>query len=146
MDLQPWNTPFTSTRAPSVYLIAESKGDSTVSLVVAPKGADQYPKYVVQFTAVYAFGVAEEAGAESLAACLVGQAGDWQGCTYIWRDSPHAREYQRFVPDMPFRSGRGPVKHYVVLGGDNVVAVIAAEPPVVHYIDAPQVLHLKYEV
>ena len=54
MDLKAWDVPFSSARYPSILLISESHGDSTVLVVLAPDGTDRYPKYLVRFSAVYA--------------------------------------------------------------------------------------------
>ncbi len=60
MSLASWPTPFSESNLPSVGLIVDSHGDRTATVVVAPQGIDQYPKYLVQFEAVFSCSVEEE--------------------------------------------------------------------------------------
>jgi hypothetical protein len=129
-----------------VFLIAEPRGDSTVTVVVAPDGLDNYPKYLVEFTAVYAYSCEEEAGGLRYAGALTNRSSDEIGCAYVWRDSPQAQEYAKFVPDMPFHGGRGPVVHYVLLGGDYDLGVVAAEAPTIQVAEGPRQLVVTHEV
>ncbi len=146
MQFDLFETPFARDRWPSVFLIPERLGDGTVTVVVAPDGLDKYPKYLVDFSAVWAFSCEEEAGGLSYAGGLIGRDPDVVGCSYIWRDSPQAAEYDTFVPHMAIHGGRGPVVHYVFFGGDYDVGVVAAEPPVIHVVDGPQSLAVTHEV
>jgi hypothetical protein len=146
MDLQRWETPFATAKWPSVFLIPETEGDSTVTAVVAPSGIDKYPKYLVRFSAVCAFSCEEEAGGVRYAGALVGRDIEECGCSYIWRDSPQAAGYALFVSAGPFHGGRGPVVHYVLFGGDYDVGIIAAEPPVISVVEHSQPLRVTYEI
>src|ERR1035441_10291173 len=140
-EIENWDTPFSCAKYPSVWVIAESHGDSTLSVVVCPGGLDAHPKFVVRFTSVYAFSVEEEA--RSGIGSFIGPDGLIQkvGCAYIWLTSPYIKD---FVPEMPFRGGRGPLKHYVILGGDNNVGVVSAEPPTIDRVDAPSKVTVTY--
>jgi hypothetical protein len=146
MDLQIWDTPFAREKCASIWLIPETHGDSTATVVVAPGGVDAYPKYLVRFSAVYGYLCEEEAGG-------LGFQGGWTpgspvrvGCAFVWRDSPQAAGYAPFIPDMPFHGGTGPVVHYVLLGGDNNVGVISAEAPGIERVDHPRQLTVTHEV
>ena len=145
-DLQIWDTPFARERWPSIWLIPETHGESTATVVVAPGGVNAYPKYLVRFSAVYAFESEEEAGGLTFQDGSIQRSTEDLGCAYVWRDSPQAKGYAPFVPDMPFHGGRGPVVHYVLLGGDNNVGVISAEPPTIERVDNPRHLTLTHEV
>jgi hypothetical protein len=110
-------------------------------LVVAPRGLDAYPKYLVRFAAVYAVTCEEEAEAVT----DLGQApeGDY---AYIWADSPYSSSYQTLLPDFAFRGGNGKVKHYVVLGGDNLVSVVSASEPIIERVDGPTTISVAHAV
>ena len=146
MDLQVWDTPFGDALLPSVALILDTHGDSTVTAVVAPGGIDEYPKYLVRFSAVYAFNCEEEAGGTAYDGAFVGRQQHHVGCSYIWRDSPLAAGYAPSVPDMAFRGGQTPVVHYVLLGGDNAVGIVTAELPTIEKIEGARQLCLTYDV
>ena len=146
MDLKIWETPFARDKWPSVWLIPETHGDSTAMVVVAPKGVDAYPKYLVRFSAVYAFTSDEEAGSLGFADGAAHGSAIEAGCAYIWRDSPRAASYGQFVPDLPFRGGAGPVVHYLFFGGDNNVGVVSAEQPEIQRVDNPRSLVVAHEV
>lgn len=145
MLFEVWEVPFARRKWPSVFLVLEARGQSTVTVVVAPDG-DRYPKYLVDFRAVYAYSCEEEAGGMRYAGALTNQNPDEIGCAYVWRDSPQAQEYSRFVPDMPFHGGRGPVVHYVFLGGDYELGVVTAEVPTIQVVEAPTQLVVTHEV
>ena len=55
-----WDVPFAEARDPSVSIITEHGGD-VVTLIVAPTGIDQYPKYRVRFDKVISLLYYEEA-------------------------------------------------------------------------------------
>jgi len=113
---------------------------------VAPKGVEEYPKYVIEFSSVYAFSCEEEAGSISYAGALKEQRSEELGCSYIWQDSPQAITYGTFVPDMAFHGGNGPVRHYVILGGDYNVGIVAADFPTIRVIENGETITLKYKV
>ena len=137
---QLWDVPFRKDVSPSVSLISEPDGDSTAMLVVAPRGLDAYPKYLVRFSAVYALTLEEEAEAVT----ELGQApqGDY---AYVWADSPHAASYQTLLPDFAFRGG-AKVSHYVVLGGDNIASIVSASEPIVERVDGPMTISIAHAV
>jgi hypothetical protein len=59
-DLTSWDMPFAGAPCPSVSLITEQGGDAA-TIIVAPHGIDQYPKYLVRFDKVLAVLCYEEA-------------------------------------------------------------------------------------
>ena len=84
-----WDTPFAETRFPSVGLIITTKpnGEDILKAVVAPKGLDIYPKYLVTFGAVIAFSCFEEAHAPERDFALV-PAEEEKLCAYEYLNSP----------------------------------------------------------
>jgi len=137
---QLWDVPFRKDVSPSVSLISEPDGDSTAMLVVAPRGLDAYPKYLVRFSTVYALTLEEEA--EALTELGQAPQGDY---AYVWADSPHAASYQALLPDFAFRGGTK-VSHYVVLGGDNIASIVSASEPIVERVDGPMTISIAHAV
>lgn len=138
---QLWDVPFRKDVSPSVSLISEPDGDSTAMLVVAPRGLDAYPKYLVRFSAVYALTLEEEA--ESVTELGQSSEGDY---AYVWADSPHAASYQALLPDFAFRGGGTQIRHYVVLGGDNIASIVSASEPIIEQVDGPMTISTTHAV
>jgi len=138
---QLWDVPFREDSYPSVSLISEPDGDSTAILVVAPRGLDAYPKYIVRFSSVYSVTCEEEAHSAS----DFGESP--QGVhAYIWSDSPISSSYQTLSPDFAFRGGGAHIRHYVILGGDNFAGVVTASEPTIERIDGPTTINVSYAV
>jgi hypothetical protein len=142
MSLTVWETPFASSRYPSVGLIVDSHGDRTATVVVAPQGIDQYPKYLVRFEAVLSCTVEEEAHGTAFLAAVSPDEPPSQLCTALWADSP-ALAYEPYLDILGLS---GPIRHYLVFGSDNNVGVVAAKPPIVSVIEGPVKLQVEYEV
>jgi hypothetical protein len=138
---QLWDVPFRKDVYPSVTLILEPDGDSTAALVVAPRGIDKYPKYIVHFSSVYAVTCEEEAQAVT----ELGAPGEGE-YAYIWAGSPYTQSYATLFPDFAFRGGNSPVKHYVVLGGDNFASVVSASEPTIEQVDGPRTISVAHAV
>lgn len=128
-------------RYPSVTVLLEPEGESTAALIVAPGGLDRYPKFLVRFSAVYAVTCEEEAQAVT----ELGEPAEGE-YAYIWSASPYPRSYSSLFPDFALRGGASPVKHYVVLGGDNFVSVVSAAPPSIEQIDGPRTITVMHPV
>ena len=138
LEASEWEAPFTSARDPSVGLIAEEAGEGTAALVVAPGGLDAYPKYIVRFKHVFAVTCGEETGfLLSLGQELLPR----EVAAYIWSDSPHAAAYQQTAYGVGLK-----VRHYVVLGGDNIASVIAGSPPSIETVLAESEITVRYAV
>jgi hypothetical protein len=138
---QLWDVPFRKDVYPSVTLISEPDGDSTAALVVAPRGLDGYPKYIVRFSSVYAFTCEEEAQAVT----DLGEPNQGE-YAYVWADSPYSKSYSSLFPDFAFRGGEAQVKHYVVLGGDNFASVVSAADPIVERVNGPTTITVAHAV
>jgi hypothetical protein len=142
MSLAAWPTPFSESEWPSVVLIVDSHGDRTATVVVAPEGIDRYPKYLVRFEAVLSCSVEEEAHGTAFDSAWSPGEPLRKGCTALWADSP-ALAYESYIP---FLGLSGPVRHYLVFGGDNNVGVVSAKVPTISAIEGPLKLHVEYEV
>jgi hypothetical protein len=142
MSLAPWETPFAASRNPSVGLIVDSHGDRTATVVVAPQGIDQYPKYLVRFDQVFSCTVEEEAHGTAFSTVRSPEEPPWQRCTALWVNSP-ALAYESYLA---FLGYAGPVRHYLAFGGDNDVGVVAAKAPTISMIEGPLKLTVEYEV
>ena len=138
---QRWDVPFRKDAYPSVTLISEPDGDSTVALVVAPYGLDGYPKYIIRFSAVYAITCEEEA--QSVTDLGEPQQGDY---AYVWTDSPYTKSYTTLLPDFAFRGGESQIKHYVVLGGDHFASVVSAAEPMIEQVDGPATIAVAHAI
>jgi hypothetical protein len=138
---QLWDVPFHKDAYPSVTLISEPDGESTAALVVAPRGLDAYPKYIVRFSSVYALTCEEEAQAVT----DLGEPREGE-YAYIWADSPYSKSYSSLFPDFAFRGGDAHIKHYVVLGGDNFASVVSASEPTVERVDGPMTITVAHAV
>jgi hypothetical protein len=139
-DLVRWEVPFAEGRDPSVSLITEKGGD-VATLVVAPHGIDQYPKYLVRFDKALAVICYEEAldldrGYKALTGI------ERSVCAYLWVDSPWLRASNGWaevlrLPDL---------RHYLVFGGDSIVELLASGESKVEQIDERRVIETTHEV
>lgn len=134
----PWTSPFSTARLPSAYLILEPKGEGTAMLVVAPGGLDSYPKYLVHFQGVMAITCEEEIGALS-ERWGVDFAQD--SCAFILEASPLVESYNATLAGQHMN-----LRHFLVLGGDNHVSVIARELPMIEEVCSPQQLIVRHEI
>ena len=111
------------------------------TLVVAPTGIDQYPKFIVRSQHVIAVLSYEEAFAFDRG--YRGLAGIDDGlCAYRWIDSPWLQSYRRGADIFGWAS----LQHYVVLGGDSIVELVAADEPTIYRLESKQLLTLQHEL
>lgn len=138
-----WETPFSDAQGPSVGLMITSDGVETdiLKAVVAPKGIDAYPKYVVNFGQVIAFTCFEEAHApeRDFASATVDGAGS---CAYRYSDSPWLQSYEAHE----WLLNAGEFSHYLIFGGDNNIEVITPNIPTIEVIEEKTILKIMYEV
>ena len=135
-NLVRWDVPFAGARDPSVSLITEQGGD-VATLVVSPHGVDQYPKYLVRFDKVLAMLCYEEALALDRAYRAVPGT-----CAYIWADSSWLRASSSYAEFLGLRE----LRHYVVLGGDSIVELLASGASEVQQIDERTVIETSHQV
>lgn len=145
-ELIRWDTPFTENKFPSISLFIQNKEMETdlISVVVAPNGIDEYPKYLVQFGEVVKYSCYEEAFSEEGEidkAKLI----DKNACAYIWENSPSIISY---TSGLPFIVGGKAKKlfHYVIFGGDNIIEVVTPNKPVIEKINSQETITIKYRV
>ncbi len=139
-NLVPWDVPFAQSEHPSVSLITEQFG-SLATVVVAPHGIDQYPKYLVRFDKVLAAHYYEEAlGLRGEYPAVAGL--QTRGCAYFWPDSPWLHRSRGWAEDFL----QWPeLRHYVVFGADDVVEILAFGATV-ERIDERRIIETKHEV
>lgn len=151
LDLHDWDTPFSGDLFPGVSVIPQPESICGVSIVVAPKGADKYPKYLVHFMDAIAFKCEDESipvgesgiDAElSLGSARRGQ----QACAYKWPDSPWLKSYESSSQVIEALYP-GPLRlmHYIILGADVVVEVVSVDEPTIEEINGPKLV-ATYEV
>ena len=132
-----WNTPFWDAESLSVSVIADLEEVSTLTVVAAPDGIDRYPKYLLAFRAA-AFKSEDESVAPTKEFSTLRRE-PRQSCTYYWLNSPWLREYEetKSLVDM-YYGGR--LKHFVVLGGDTIVEILAVEDPEIKEVTSARVV------
>jgi hypothetical protein len=141
-DLVRWDVPFANGQVPSVGCITDPNG-SKVVLVVRPQGIGRYPQYLVRFSDVVLLFCYEET-------CAIKR--DWDTlprsesglCAYRWITSPWLQHY-RVLEDIQFNKS-GKLHHYILLGGDSIVELIALGEPTVERVDTKTIIEMKYEV
>ena len=65
-------------------------------------------------------------------------------CAYRWITSPWLKHY-RVLEDIMFRKSSEKLHHYILIGGDTIVEVIALSEPLVERIDQKFTIEVKYE-
>jgi hypothetical protein len=135
-----WDVPFAEARYPSVGVITECGGDVT-TLVVAPKGIDNYPKFLARFEKVLALLSYEEACALDRGySALPGF--DPECCAYRWIESPWLESYRKGADVFAWKD----LRHFLILGGDSIVEVIASGQPKVERLDKRAIMETKHEI
>ena len=142
-DLIRWDLPFANGLHPSVGVITESD-TSKVVLVARPHGFGVYPQYLVRLYDVVTLLCYEET-------CAIDR--EWDSlirsehdlCAYRWITSPWLKHY-RVLEDIMFNKSDEKLHHYILLGGDDIVEVIALGEAVVERVDKRMVIEVKHEV
>lgn len=130
-----WETPF-SDGCPSVTVIPDYSDDCDLALVVR---SGSCPRYLVQFKFVPAFRVHEEGMMP--ASWTFPLPGDSNKCSFIIPESTWVREFKGvsgFI-EASYAQPFSNLKHFVIIGGDNVVEVISYEPTI-EVVESPRVL------
>jgi hypothetical protein len=126
-DMLVWETPFSAARFPSVQMISADL--PTLDLMVYPSGLDADPVYRVRFSNFVAFRVHQE-GMMPSSYPVVSQQPRHASCSFIVDDSNWKREFvdtASFV-EASFGKPFSELKHYLIVGGDNVVEVLSHDP------------------
>jgi hypothetical protein len=138
-DLIRWDVPFANAGYPSISVITDSD-TSKIVLVVRPRGFVNYPHYLVRFYNVvtllrYDEGPgAFDTGYRSLI------RSEYNLCAYRWITSPWLLGYS------DHKRSDEEYSHYLLLGADDIVEVIALGEVEVERVDKQIVMEMKYEV
>jgi hypothetical protein len=142
-DLIRWDVPFATGLWPSVGVITECD-TSKVVLVVRLDGFGKYPQFLVRFWDVVLLLEYEET-------CAIDRGfrnlirSEFELCAYHWITSPWLKEY-RVLEDILFTKSSEKLHHYILLGGDSIVEVIALGEPQVERVDKKMFIDVKHEV
>ena len=138
-DLIRWDVPFAISRCPSIGVITDPDS-SKVVLVVRPHGFEKYPQYLVRFFGVVALlCYDDDPGAFDRGyASLIRSEHDL--CAYRWITSPWLQRYSTF------NHSDEKLSHYLLLGGDSIVEVIALGEAEVEQVDKKTLIEMKHEV
>jgi len=119
-----WDTPFTEISYPSVGVYIEhGKNESDLlTVIVAPEGIDEYPKYLVHFGDVIEFNCYEEGFSPDRAYEKIEK--DTKSLSaYKWVNSPNIQAYKEGSSFLASKENAD-MNHYIVFGGDNIVEVV----------------------
>ena len=138
MKLQVWDTPFAETLFPGVAVAPDAECSNCVSVVVSPSGIDQYPKYILRFEPFGAYRCDDESLASIESFNTVARSGS--ASTYKWEGSPWLEQFVKDSGGLANSYHGKPLEHFVILGGDLNVDVLAPNPPTVEVVNEPRVL------
>lgn len=141
-----WDTPFTDVQYPAVEFLTtiEQGKHNALQVLVAPKGIDKYPKYLIHFGEVIAFTCMEEAGAPqrdfNSASDVIPRLSAYQ-----WIDSPWLKSYEAQIHFIP-AGHLGYFSHYLIFGGDNNIEVITPYKPSIEVIERKRPYKVEREL
>ncbi|HRI03141.1 MAG TPA: hypothetical protein PLL77_05320 [Pyrinomonadaceae bacterium] len=144
-----WETPFTDSRWPSAVIVVQPSTDGPypISAVVAPKGIDGYPKYLVHFGEVVAFTCMEEMHfpeRDTLdAICEIEGLAAYEFLESTWLKSYEKGEYFLFNTD---GSDSERLRHYLIVGGDNNIEVITKNIPIFETIEDSKIMEFEFVI
>ena len=130
--LEKWELPFSNKLCPSVSLIIPPDDFNRVKVVVMPQGLNKYPGYIIDFKRAPYFSVLDET-------CAPPPIPEWfdllkaipKSSAVIWHDSPLIKLYDGVGSYREAMTREIKLKHYIILGGDSIVDVLAYDEPVV---------------
>lgn len=125
MPMVVWETPFATARFPAVGVVSDSL--PSLGIIVHPSGLDAQIAYNVRFNHLVAFRVVQE-GMESSSFPNVGP--HLTSCSFKDCESTWKREFVETSSFIEASFGRrfSDLMHYLIIGGDLVVEVLAYEP------------------
>ncbi len=142
-DLINWDTPFSGVRFPSIFILGDERDKaSNLTIAVAPKGVDKYPKYLIRFSNVLAYKTEEEAQfTEESQEDLIFESKS--NCSYLRpNDSYWWKAYGEYMRN--FHDAEP--MHFYLFGGDNNVQVFAENNPTIEKVEKQRIVNLKYVV
>ena len=113
-----------------------------LKVIVAPFGLDAYPKYLVNFEHVIGFTCMEEAFSPKRDFDL-SMLEEKDLSAYEYLDSPWIKSYESGIDVLP---GVGPLRHYLIFGGDNNVEVISRIVPTFEMVQGKTLLCSESEI
>jgi hypothetical protein len=126
-------------------IITTEAGETDIlKAIVASKGIDAYPKYLVTFGEVIAFTCFEEAHApeRDFTSAMVEEE---RLCAYEYLDSPWLKTYAAWSP-FYFGNEADSFYHYLIFGGDNNIEVITPNRPTIEIVEAKTIFQIQWEV
>ena len=122
-----------------------------VSVVVAPRGIDEYPKHVISFGESVAFSSMSESYCPDLGITEDMFPRNYQAiCSFKWIDSPWLKSYETGKWFLPGVSDDGASEkqlyHYILFGIDNIVQIVTASAPKIETITESKTINIKYKV
>ena len=144
--LERWELPFSGKICPSVTAFVLPDAWERINVIVMPKGLGAYPGYLIEFSAAPFLQIYNET-------CAPPSVPQWfdmlkaipKSSTVIWHDSPLVKLYDGFG-DYPITNHANPqkLKHYVFLGGDSIVEILAYLEPSVKEFRERQDFTIEY--
>ncbi len=141
--LERWKLPFANSLHPSVSLIIPPNSVDRLIVVVMPQGLEEYPGYILDFKRAHFTIAYDESCAKPTDPYWFEQqkqAGN--SCAYIWHNSPLVRLQSGI--GCPQSNDITKLKHYLLLGGDSIVEVLAYEEPQLKQFNKPERLIMEY--
>lgn len=145
-ELIRWDTPFTEVLRPSCGLIISTSSNQAEILraIIAPRGIDSYPKYLINFGEIIAHTCFEEAHApkRDFDSATIEEE---NLCAYEYIDSPWLKTYESWA-FIYFGDKPGAFRHYLIFGGDNNIEVITPNKPIIETINEEKILQIEYKI
>jgi hypothetical protein len=123
--LEVWDTPFASAKYPSVTLEPVKGKVAEVRVRIECRDAS----YHLEFKFAASFKCTDESVFPVDRFNQLPRSGD--SCCYLWKESPWSRDFGECLAQVKAAYGCSTLRHYIILGGDNVVEVLAVGDPVV---------------
>lgn len=114
--LRVWNTPFKDDLYPAIWVEFASSFENTAVCIDSDK------KWRITFENLMGIKVCDESYDKNIRFHIT-REGTTPLCTYTWQDSPWLADFNYEIPEIVFEK---PVIHYVLLGGDYNIEVLAA--------------------
>jgi hypothetical protein len=144
--LERWDLPFSNILCPSVTAFPLPDTIERINVVVMPNGLGVYPGFLLEFHAAPFLMIYNET-------CAPAAVPQWlsmlqaipKSSTVIWHNSPLVKLYNGFG-DYPIahHAETPKLKHYLILGGDSIVEILAYVEPSVTQFNEPKKIVTEY--
>jgi hypothetical protein len=143
--LERWELPFSNSLDPSVSAIILPDSVDRVKVVVMPKGLESYPGFLLDFECAPFLMVYDET-------CAPPSIPQWfdllkaipKSSTVIWHDSPLVKHYSGIGGNPEVWTQNLKLKHYLILGGDSIVEILAYKEPLITQFNERQKFTVEY--